>query len=75
MNYDKHFIENCENLGNNIQKYRNEQQISIIELSEKTGIGKEYLRKIENGQAYGILLDKHLFKIANALASCLNFKR
>ena len=36
-------------------------------MSEKTGIRKEYLRKIENGTAYGLLLDKHLLKIAIAL--------
>lgn len=41
--------------------------MTIKELSEKTGIRKEYLRKIENGKAYGVLFDKHLLKIAIAL--------
>ena len=37
------------------------------ELSEKTGIRKEYIKKIESGKAYGVTLDNHLFKISNAL--------
>ena len=54
-------------LGQNIKTMREEKKITIQEISEKTGIRVEYLKKIENGTAYGILIDKHLSKIANAL--------
>ena len=64
MKYDKHFLDTCRKLGDNIQKFREKKQMTIKELSEKTGIRKEYLRKIENGKAYGVLFDKHLLKIA-----------
>lgn len=67
MKYDEHFLDTCRKLGNNIQTLREEKQMTIKELSEKTGIRKEYLRKIECGKAYGILFDKHLLKIAIAL--------
>ena len=67
MKYDEDFLDTCKKLGNNIQKFREEKQMTIKELSEKTGIRKEYLRKIEDGKAYGVLFDKHLVKIATAL--------
>ena len=67
MKYDEHFLDTCRKLGNNIQKFREKKQMTIKELSEKTGIRKEYLRKIEDGKAYGVLFDKHLLKIAIAL--------
>ena len=54
-------------LGQNIKTMREEKKITIQEISEKTGIRVEYLKKIENGTAYGILIDKHLSRIANAL--------
>ena len=53
-------------IGQHVQKLREERNMSIKELSEKTGIRKEYLRKIEQGIAYGVLLEKHFSKIANA---------
>ena len=67
MKYDKRFIEACEKLGKRIQDIREEKGITVEELSEKTGIRKEYIKKIESGKAYGVTLDKHLFKISNAL--------
>jgi len=56
-----------QKLGQNIQRIRNEKQITIKELSNITQIRVEYLRKIESGKAYGVLLDKHLLKIAMGL--------
>lgn len=44
--------------------------MTIKELAEKTEFKKEYLKKIEEGKAYGVLIDKHLLKIAK----CLNIK-
>lgn len=67
MKYDNQFLQICIKLGKRIQNLREERQISIKEMSEKTGIRKEYLRKIELGKAYGILIDRHLFKIADIL--------
>jgi len=60
-------LERFEKLGKNIQKYREEKGITLSTLSKKTGIRKEYLQKIEDGKAYGVLLERHLFKIASAL--------
>lgn len=54
-------------LGLNIKNLREERNISIKELSKKTGIRKEYLEKIESGKAYRIGINRHLCKIANAL--------
>lgn len=54
-------------LGKNITKFRKEKNITINELSEKTGINLKYLKRIENGEALNISLSKHLFKIENAL--------
>ena len=54
-------------LGKHIKKLRESEGLSIKELSIKTGISSQYLRKIENGLAYRVLIDKHLFKIAIAL--------
>ncbi len=54
-------------LGQNIKYLRENRSISIKELSEKTEIRKEYLMKIENGNAYGVMLNTHLVKIAKAI--------
>lgn len=54
-------------LGIHIKNLREEKNITIKELSKKTGIRKEYLVKIERGTAYGVMLNRHLVKIANAL--------
>ena len=53
--------------GKHIKKLREERSITIEELSEKTGIRKEYLLKIENGTAYGVKIEKHFFRIAKGL--------
>ena len=67
MKYDERFLDTCKKLGNNIKRFREEKQKTIKELSETTGIRKEYLKKIEDGKAYGVLFEKHLVKIATAL--------
>lgn len=59
--------QHLKNFGLHIKKLREEKRITILELSKKTGIRKEYLQKIEKGTAYGVLLNRHIFKIAKAL--------
>lgn len=67
MKTSKKEQESFKQLGIHIQKLREERGIGIKELSDKTGIRKVYLKKIENGNAYGVLLDTHLVKIAEAI--------
>ena len=67
MKFTDKELQKFEKLGKNIQKYREGKEITLKELSEKTGIRKEYLQKIEKGIAYGVLIERHLFKIASAL--------
>lgn len=67
MYYDEDFLKICKLLGTNIKNKRETANLSIKDLSELTGIRKEYLKKIENGTAYRVLIDKHLAKIADAL--------
>lgn len=67
MYSDEQFKESCCKLGNNIKKLREEKNITIREMSDKTGIRKEYLKKIESGEAYGVCLEKHMSAIAHAL--------
>ncbi|MBA5248503.1 MAG: helix-turn-helix transcriptional regulator [Gammaproteobacteria bacterium] len=38
-------------LGNLIKKYRNEQELSQLELAEKMGVNRITLSKIENGES------------------------
>lgn len=61
------FKEEFKKLGTRIQQLREDKGFSISELSEKTGIRKVYLQKIEKGNAYGMTFEKHLIKIADAL--------
>lgn len=67
MKYDEKFIEMCIKVGKHIQKLRKERNISLKELSLKTKIRVQYLKKIEEGKAYGMLVDKHLVAIADGL--------
>lgn len=57
--------------GENLKKIREKRNISIKELSEKTGIRKEYLKNIEKGIAYGVKFEKHIVKIAKAMNTTL----
>ncbi|MBQ2644939.1 helix-turn-helix transcriptional regulator [bacterium] len=59
----KEFIK----FGQHLEELRKERNISIKELSARTGIRKEYLKKIENGNAYGVKLETHIVKIAKAM--------
>ena len=66
-NYDGESIRLIKILGKNIQKIRISKNISIKEMSEKTGIREKYLKKIEKGEAIGITTSK-IFLIADALS-------
>lgn len=67
MNIEKKVKATFKQLGLHIKKLREERGISIKEISDKTGIRKEYLEKIEQGNAYGVMLNTHLVKIAKEL--------
>ena len=58
-------------LGKHLRKLREEKNLTIKDVSQKTGIRLQYLQKIEDGLAYRVTLEKHLVKIAKALS--LNF--
>jgi len=60
------YEERLKKLGQNIRIAREERNITIKELSEKTGIRTEYLKKIENGEAVRIKIFK-LYQIAHAM--------
>ena len=57
--YEKEF----KKLGENIKQLRIENNMSVKELSQKAGIRIPYLYKIEQGKAYGVCIEKHLYKI------------
>lgn len=67
MKIKEKYIQKFKQFGLHVQKLREERNITIKKLAETTGIRKEYLHKIEKGTAYGVMLDKHLIKIARAL--------
>ena len=67
MKRDESIKHRFEKFGKNIQKLREERKISLKELSTKTAIRKDYLQKIEKGIAYGLSIERHLVKIADAL--------
>ena len=58
-------------LGLHIKKLREERNLTIKDVSLKTGIRIQYLKKIENGTVYGVKIEKHLYKISKALS--INF--
>ena len=65
-------------LGKHVKKLREERKLTLKDVSVKTGIRVQYLDKIEKGIAYGVLIDKHLLKIAIVLqvkmSELLNYK-
>ena len=79
MKYDENFLLICQKLGKKIKKLRTEKGITLKNMSDNTGICVRYLQKIENGKAYGLLIDRHLEKIANFLDAklydLLNFEK
>lgn len=67
MYSNNQFKEDLKKLGKHIKKLREKRNLTIKEVSLKTGIGIQYLYKIEQGKAYRVLIGKHLLKIANTL--------
>jgi len=67
MNISEKYKIVFKEFGLHIKELREKRNISIEKLSDETGIKKEYLKKIENGNAYGVKINKHIFKIAKAL--------
>lgn len=53
-------------IGRNVNRIRTEQNLTLSALAEKSGIRKEYLTKIENGQAPNINLN-HIDRLCNTL--------
>lgn len=51
---DKFILKKFKIMGENIKFYREKQNITLKDLSTKTKIRKEYLKKIENGSAIGV---------------------
>ena len=56
-----------EIIRQNIKKYRNERNLSQVQLAMKCSLSSEYLSEIERGKRAPSL--KRLFKIAEALGS------
>lgn len=69
-NENKFYI--LEIFGSNLKKIRENKNMSLKELSIKTQMRVEYLKKIENGTAYGLTISK-IFIIANALNTTPSF--
>ena len=67
MEITEEFKKDLILLGTHIEKLRKERKITIKEIAQRTGLRTQYIRKIEQGTAYGVLLDKHLAKISTAL--------
>lgn len=67
MEITEEFKKDLILLGTHIEKLRKERKITIKEIAQRTGLRTQYIRKIEQGTAYGVLLDKHLAKIADVL--------
>lgn len=51
---NNYILNKLKIFGENIKFYREKQNITLNELSIKTKIRKEYLKKIENGSAIGV---------------------
>ena len=64
MNIDEKLKQDFILLGKHIKKLREERNLTIEELSEKTGLRAQYLQKIEAGLAYGVMIEKHLVPLA-----------
>lgn len=72
MKINEEYKKIFKQFGKHILKLREDRNITINELSDKTGIRKEYLKKIEQGTAYGLMFERHLVKIAKGLK--INFQ-
>lgn len=60
------FIQALKILGQNIKENREKREMTVEEVSQKTGIRLSYLKKIENGKAVGVST-MHIFMIAEVL--------
>ena len=66
--YNKIFLENTYDMKNNVGEYRYKQNITLKELSQRSGISATTLSKIENNQTNDILLShaitlSHILKV------------
>lgn len=66
--YNKIFLENTYDMKNKIGEYRYKQNITLKELSQRSGISATTLSKIENNQTNDILLShaitlSHILKV------------
>lgn len=57
----------CILIGQYIKNLREERNMTLEEMSQKTGIRIEYLKRIEAGIAYRVKVIPHLALIAKAL--------
>ena len=78
MNINEELKQDFILLGKHVKNMREERKLTLKDVSVKTGIRVQYLDKIEKGIAYGVLIDKHLLKIAIVLkvkmSELLNYK-
>lgn len=66
--YNKIFLENTYDMKNKVGEYRYKQNITLKELSQRSGISATTLSKIENDQTNDILLShaitlSHILKV------------
>jgi transcriptional regulator with XRE-family HTH domain len=66
--YNKIFLENTYDMKNKVGEYRYKQNITLKELSQRSGISTTTLSKIENDQTNDILLShaitlSHILKV------------
>ena len=65
---DEEFLKVLKIFGRNVKKNREKVNMTIKELSEKTGISERYLNRIEHGDCAGISTS-HIFKLAERLGT------
>lgn len=53
-------------LGNRLKEIRQQKNITINELSKKSGLSARYIKKIENGQAFNINI-RHVYLLYTSL--------
>lgn len=66
--YNKIFLENTYDMKNKVGEYRYKQNLTLKELSQRSGISATTLSKIENDQTNDILLShaitlSHILKV------------
>ena len=67
MKHSDKYVKSCIILWCNIKKIRESKNLSIIEVSKMTGISIGYLKRIEKGDAPGVMILRHLVKITVVL--------